>query len=152
MEIRWQNHPLKNHTKICFSNLTQKPPLPEPKSLSSTSEELEDRMHYAESFRSSQGHLSSFFWTVELSHWPDRDWRNSIDSQMERVWIGVLWNSELWTQLSFGWTWLHSGWTHFVRSHSGYFVTLMTHFITHVLLLMNPYILIYISSNQRNGK
>ncbi|SVB74812.1 uncharacterized protein METZ01_LOCUS227666 [marine metagenome] len=23
---------------------------------------------------------------------------------MERVWIGVLWNSELWTQLSFGWT------------------------------------------------
>ena len=53
---------------VLHFNPPQKPPLPEPKSLSSTSEELEDRMHYAESFRSSQGHLSSFFWTVELSH------------------------------------------------------------------------------------
>ena len=92
---------------VLHFNPPQKPPLPEPKSLSSTSEELEDRMRCAESFQSSQGHLSSFFWTVELSHWPDLDWRNSIDSQMERVWGSLeFWTLDtiiLWVDLEFLW-------------------------------------------------
>ena len=69
-----------------FWLFTQVSPLPEPKSLSPTSEELEDRMRFAESFRSFQGHLSSFFWTVVLSHWPNRDWRSSSTPRQSHLW------------------------------------------------------------------
>ena len=54
-----------------------------------------------------------------------------------------IWFLGFWTQLSFGWLWVPFGWTHFVRSRSGYFVTLTNHFITHLSFPIIPYRNIY---------